>query len=117
MKVTPEVVVQEIQRVASSELKLGRDLLPSDRLVEDLGLDSVTLVELAVELEDTFHVLLSDEAAAGLETVGQLAECVALRLTQQEAAPADVSPSEVAQAGADERVANRVPPSSAPVAP
>jgi acyl carrier protein len=77
--VSEESVLREIRRVVERELATTRDVRPSDRLIADLGLDSLTLTTLAVELEDRFHVALSDEAAARLETAGALARCVVLR--------------------------------------
>jgi acyl carrier protein len=70
-------VLAEIRRLAKSELHLERELRPSDRLIEDLELDSVTLTTLAVALEDHFRVILTDAAPEQLATVGGLAAYVA----------------------------------------
>jgi acyl carrier protein len=70
-------VLAEIQRLARTELGLSRDLKPTDRLIADLGLDSVTLTTLAVGLEDHFRVILTDAPPEQLETVGGLAAYVA----------------------------------------
>ena len=72
-------VLLEIQRIAARDLDVGRPLQATDRLIEDLGLDSLTLTTLAVALEDHFRVTLSDEEAARVRTVGELARCVASR--------------------------------------
>ena len=41
-------------------------------LVEDLGTDSLTLVELAMAIEETTGVTMEDEALPGLKTVGDV---------------------------------------------
>jgi acyl carrier protein len=41
-------------------------------LVADLGIDSASALVLLVELEDIFDVTLSDRAAAGMRTVGDI---------------------------------------------
>ncbi|MCI8419379.1 MAG: acyl carrier protein [Oscillospiraceae bacterium] len=41
-------------------------------LVEDLGTDSLTLVELAMAIEETTGVTVEDEALPGLKTVGDV---------------------------------------------
>jgi acyl carrier protein len=47
-------------------------LLPQLRLAEDLGLDSVGLLTLAVEVEDHFRVCLDAEEEAAIRTLGDL---------------------------------------------
>lgn len=79
MSDSEESVVSEIRRVVKREVSTAREVRPSDRLVADLGLDSLTLTTLAVELEDRFQVILSDDEATRIETVADLARCVVLR--------------------------------------
>ena len=42
------------------------------RIVEDLGADSLDVVEMLMELEEQNGVTIPDDVAAGLKTVGQL---------------------------------------------
>jgi acyl carrier protein len=67
----------EIRYIVARELGLENDVKPSDRLVDDLGLDSLTMTTLAIALEDHFQVILSDEH--DIQTVGDLARRVAAR--------------------------------------
>jgi acyl carrier protein len=76
MMVTEALVLLEIRRVVERELTLPKEVKTSDRLVDDLGLDSLTLTTLAVELEDRFQILLSDDVAARIVTVGELVDLV-----------------------------------------
>ena len=58
----------------------GRDaatLAPEMDLVADLGIDSPKALELLVELEDALGVEISDEAAARMETVGDVLDYAA----------------------------------------
>ena len=43
---------------------------------ENLGADSVDLVELIMDLEKQFGINISDEDARELQTVGQVVDCV-----------------------------------------
>ncbi len=76
-----QAVVVEIQRISSGELELplAREVRPTDRLVEDLQLDSLGLTVLAVGLEDRFRIKLTEEDAAHVTTVHELAALVARR--------------------------------------
>lgn len=49
---------------------------------EDLGADSLDLVELIMEFEDTFGGTISDEEAQEIETVGQAVEYVQERMQE-----------------------------------
>jgi acyl carrier protein len=43
---------------------------------EDLGADSLDLVELIMELEDQFEIKISDEDAQRIQTVGQAVDYI-----------------------------------------
>jgi acyl carrier protein len=52
------------------------EITTDDRLVEDLGLNSITLVQLSVTLEHEFGLTVSPEQAATVSTVGELESLV-----------------------------------------
>lgn len=66
----------ELERHLAGEHGLDPDL----RLVEDLALDSIQLLTLAVEVENRFRVCMDPEDEEGIETVGDLADVVAGKL-------------------------------------
>jgi acyl carrier protein len=70
------LVLDEIRRIAREQLRLERVPALEDELARDLGLDSTSLIELAVELEDRFQVILSDPDAAHARTVAELCTLV-----------------------------------------
>jgi acyl carrier protein len=76
---TEAQVLEAIRAIARSELELERPISPEDDLLRDLLLDSLGLTVLAVGLENRFRVKLSEEDAAGVQTVGDLARHVASR--------------------------------------
>ena len=71
-----EEVLVEIRRVVRDELGLGVVPQPEHDLLLDLQLDSVSLLTLAVALEDRFRVKLHDEDAARVRTVSDLVRLV-----------------------------------------
>ena len=73
---------EEVLELAREHLADAMQLDPArihedTRLKEDLGADSLDLVELVVELEDRYGVRIPDEEAARILTVGQAADYVA----------------------------------------
>ncbi|MEM9293784.1 MAG: acyl carrier protein [Acidobacteriota bacterium] len=63
---TARQVLSEISGVDAAELQ------PQQELVSDLGIDSPKALKLLVELEDRLDIEISDEEAAGLNTVGDI---------------------------------------------
>lgn len=70
-------VVELIRAHLASELQVDAGRIDEDtRFREDLAADSLDLLELTVELEDTYGIRIPDEEAAKILTVGQAADYV-----------------------------------------
>jgi acyl carrier protein len=66
-----------VTRVLREVAKVDPAVVARDkRLREDLGLDSLTLIEVAVAAEDAFGVPLPDEDLEHFQTVGDLIDYV-----------------------------------------
>lgn len=57
------------------------DVTPEASFIDDLGADSLDLVELIMALEEEFELTISDEEAEGFKTVGKALEYVRKNLT------------------------------------
>lgn len=57
-------IVEEVTGIDVAEVTIEKSF------VEDLEIDSLSLVEIAVQLEDKYGVKIPDEDLAGLRTVG-----------------------------------------------
>ena len=69
---TDDEILAGIQTIAREHLDHDAPLSLSQRLVEDLELDSIRMLTLAVEVEDRFRVILPEDLGAELRTVGDL---------------------------------------------
>ena len=76
----PAAILSGIREVLHQHLGWEGALSMDMRLVEDLRLDSIRLLTLAVEVENRFRVRIEPEAEARIRTVGDLVEAVAVRL-------------------------------------
>jgi acyl carrier protein len=56
-------------------------LTPRTRLQEDIGLDSIDLVELVINIEHRFHIEIPDPELENLRTVQDVLNCVDAHLS------------------------------------
>jgi acyl carrier protein len=76
-------VLEELRRIAARDLEVQVELKPSLRLHEDLQLDSMQMIIVAVGLENRFRVKLGEEDAPALKTIGDLCALVVRRVREQ----------------------------------
>jgi acyl carrier protein len=63
-------IVEEIAGVEASEVTAEKSF------VDDLDIDSLSMVEIAVQAEDRFGVKIPDDALADLKTVGDAVDYI-----------------------------------------
>jgi acyl carrier protein len=76
MLVTAEAILGAVREVAREHVSWTGPLRPEMRLVEDLGLDSLKLLTLTVEVENRFRIRLDEETEARIETVADLVAAI-----------------------------------------
>jgi acyl carrier protein len=64
-------IVNEVAGVETNEIT------PDKSFVDDLDIDSLSMVEIAVQVEDRFGVKVPDDELANLKTVGDAVDYVA----------------------------------------
>jgi acyl carrier protein len=70
-------VIEKLSEMIIAELGVSADKITLEaRLVEDLGADSIDAVQLIMDVETTFDVVISDDALATLKTVGDLVNLI-----------------------------------------
>ncbi len=69
--------LDKIKSLLSSQLGIKEDRIQlKSRILEDLGADSLDLVELLMTLEDEFNVTVSDDEAIKLKTVEDIVKII-----------------------------------------
>lgn len=69
--------INSICAVIANCLGLAREQLTAETaLRDDLGVDSIDRLALAIELEERFDVVIHDDAFYGLRTIGDIVPCV-----------------------------------------
>lgn len=76
-------VLERVKKIITEQLGVDESkVVPSANFREDLGADSLDLVELIMAFEEEFGGEISDEDAQGIKTVGQLVAYVEARGTK-----------------------------------
>lgn len=64
---------EKVKAILSEQLNIKGDKIKLEsKIVEDLGADSLDVVELLMTMEDKFNCSVSDEEAVSLKTVGDI---------------------------------------------
>ena len=66
---------ENVRNVLAQQFEIDPETItPDTNLFDDLGADSLDVVELIMSLEDEYGITIPDDAAADLVTVGKIAE-------------------------------------------
>jgi len=87
----PAIVSKIIQALASYLKRDPASITEAHHLRDDLGLDSMAVIELLFEIEERFKIQIPDQDLPGLSTVGSVAVYVQQRLVPAKPAPSHAS--------------------------
>ena len=69
------MIFEQIRSAQASQFEIDPESITLEtNLIDDLGADSLDVVELIMSLEDEFGIAISDEDAAQLYTVGRIVD-------------------------------------------
>jgi acyl carrier protein len=97
-RIDPAVTAKIIQALASYLKRDPASITEAHHLRDDLGLDSVAIIELLFEIEERFKLQIPDQDLPGLSTVGTVAAYVQQRLAESKTESKPASPKSVAAA-------------------
>lgn len=67
------MVFEKIRTILSEQLDIEEDeITPESRIADDLGADSLDIVDLVMAIEDEFEVEIPDEEIETIKTVGDV---------------------------------------------
>lgn len=67
------MTIEKVKEILAKQLEISVDEInPTSSLTDDLGADSLDVVEIVMALEDEFDVEISDEETAKIKTVDDI---------------------------------------------
>ena len=67
------MVLEKVKMILSSQFDVEEDsITPENNIADDLGADSLDVVDMLMSLEDEFDVEIPDEEIERIRTVGEL---------------------------------------------
>lgn len=67
---------EKVIEIISKRFELNETKLLNDTTWEEIGADSIDLVDLISELEDEFEIQIPDEAIENLKTIGDVVDLI-----------------------------------------
>ena len=69
--------LEKIKPMISEKFGIDEAQITADtRIIEDLGADSLDLVDMLTIIEDDFNIVIPDEAAMNMRTVGDVVDYI-----------------------------------------
>jgi acyl carrier protein len=85
LAMTKAEILEKLQQIIQDRLDVEKDqIVPGASFVEDLGADSLDIVELIMGIEEEFDIEIPDEDAEKLTTVGEAINYAAAKLGIEE---------------------------------
>ncbi len=66
-------MVEKVTKLLAEQLNIdAKTIKPTSRVVEDLGADSLDMIEMLMSLEENFGISVPDDKVASLKTVNDI---------------------------------------------
>ena len=77
----PDTLVERVRRLVCDQLGVHPSEMSAEAsILEDLGADSLDVVELVMAMEEAFDIEISDEEAEDMRTVGDVEQYITARV-------------------------------------
>ncbi len=73
----PDAILEKVKEVIVDQLGVEEEIIKTDTsFIDDLGADSLDIVELIMSLEEEFDIQIPDNEAEKISTVGDVVEYI-----------------------------------------
>jgi len=77
------MTLDKVKEIIASQLNIdAKKIKAEDKIIDDLGADSLDIVELLMKLEEEFGISIPDEETSKMQTVGEILDVVKSKKTE-----------------------------------
>ena len=70
-----DMIIDKVKDLVAEQLGVAKDAITAEsNIVEDLGADSLDVIEILMTLEDEYGITIPDEKIGQVKTIGQIVE-------------------------------------------
>lgn len=70
-----DMIIDKVKELVAEQLGVAKDSITAEsNIVEDLGADSLDVIEMLMTLEDEYGITIPDEKIGQVKTIGQIVE-------------------------------------------
>ena len=70
------MILEKLKKIVSEQFSVDEDSLTTETKFEDLGADSLDLVELIMAIEEEFDIVVNDEDVENIVSLGDVVEYI-----------------------------------------
>ena len=68
--ISAEMYFEDLKQVLEEDFFVADEITPESRFIEDLGLDSLLVMQLLLQMEEKYGITIDGEEIEGIETIG-----------------------------------------------
>jgi len=71
------MIIEKVKELVAEQLGISKDtILPESNIIEDLGADSLDVIEMLMTLEDEYGITIPDDQINQVRTIAQIVELI-----------------------------------------
>ncbi len=71
------MIIDKVKELVAEQLGISKDSITAEsNIVEDLGADSLDVIEMLMTLEEEYNITIPDEQISQIKTIGQITELI-----------------------------------------
>ena len=71
------MILEKVKELVAEQLGISKDeIKPESNILEDLGADSLDIIEMLMTLEEEYGITIPDDKIGQIKTIGQIVELI-----------------------------------------
>ena len=71
------MIIDKVKELVAEQLGISKDTITAEsNIIEDLGADSLDVIEMLMTLEEEYGITIPDEKISQIKTIGQIVDLI-----------------------------------------